>query len=206
MSYSQLEQDLNVIKFYNGKKDGFFIEIGANDGITLSNTYLLEKEYNWKGICCEPNPIIFQNLIVNRSKSICCSEAVYNSSDNYIIFKLKNNSLLSGISNHIIETKKFIFNQKTINKLVQVKTISLLDLLNKYNCPSFIEYISIDTEGSELEIIRNFDFNKYTFGLIDIEHNYIEPKRTEIRNLLLSNGYIYIGENSWDDMYKHNSV
>jgi FkbM family methyltransferase len=206
MSYSQLEQDLNVIKFYNGKKDGFFIEIGANDGISLSNTYLLEKEYNWKGICCEPNPFVFQNLIVNRSKSICCPEAVYNSSDNYIIFKLKNNSLLSGISNHIIETKKFIFNQKTKNKLVQVKTISLLDLLNKYNCPSFIEYISIDTEGSELEIIRNFDFNKYTFGLIDIEHNYIEPKRTEIRNLLLSNGYIYIGENSWDDMYKHNSV
>jgi FkbM family methyltransferase len=206
MSYSQLQQDLNVIKFYNEKKDGFFIEIGANNGISISNTYLLEKQYNWKGICCEPNPTVFEKLIVNRPNSICCNEAIYDISNKYVTFELKNNNFLSGISNHIVETKKFIFNQKTKNKLVQVKTISLLDLLNKYNCPKFIEYMSIDTEGSELEIIKNFDFNKYTFGLIDIEHNYIEPRRTQIRNLLLSNGYIYIGENKWDDMYKHNSV
>jgi predicted transcriptional regulator len=66
--------------------------------------------------------------------------------------------------------------------------------------------MSLDTEGSELEILRNFDFEKYTFGLIDIEHNYIEPRRTEIKNLLLSKGYIYKGENQWDDMYKHSSV
>jgi len=205
MSYSQLQQDLNVVKFYNGKKDGFFIEIGANDGITLSNTYLLEQKYNWKGICCEPNPNVFGNLIVNRSKSICCDKAVYNDSNQYVTFKLKNHSLLSGISSHLQKKINLNFNIKE-NPTIKVETISLLDLLNKYNCPSFIEYISIDTEGSELEIIRNFDFNKYTFGLIDIEHNYIEPKRTEIRNLLLSNGYIYIGENRWDDMYKHNSV
>ena len=66
--------------------------------------------------------------------------------------------------------------------------------------------MSIDTEGSELEIIKNFDFEKYTFGLIDIEHNYIEPRRTEIYNLLSSKGYVYEGENKWDDMYIHNSV
>jgi len=205
MTYSQLRQDLNVVKFYNGKKDGFFIEIGANNGITISNTYLLEQKYNWKGICCEPNPNIFKELIINRPKSICCDKAVYNASNQYITFELKNDSFLSGISAHIKKSINFNFNIRA-NQTIQVETITLLDLLNKYNCPKFIEYMSIDTEGSELEIIKNFDFNKYIFGLIDIEHNYIEPTRTEIRNLLLSNGYIYIGKNRWDDMYKHNSV
>jgi hypothetical protein len=66
--------------------------------------------------------------------------------------------------------------------------------------------MSLDTEGSELEILRPFDFGKYTFGLIHVEHNYVEPRRTEIRDLLVSNGYIYKGEKYWDDMYMHRSV
>ena len=41
---------------------------------------------------------------------------------------------------------------------------------------------------------------------MDIEHNFVEPRRTEIRNLLVSKGYIYKGENKWDDMYKHHSI
>lgn len=66
--------------------------------------------------------------------------------------------------------------------------------------------MSLDAEGSELEILKIFRFDKYTFGLIDVEHNHTEPIRTDIRNLLLSNGYIYIGPNHCDDMYKHSSI
>jgi len=61
MSYSQLGQDLEVLKFYNNKENGFFIEIGASDGLNLSNTYLLETQYKWKGICCEPIPNNFKS-------------------------------------------------------------------------------------------------------------------------------------------------
>ena len=65
-SYSQLGQDLTVLKFYNDKRDGYFIELGASDGITLSNTYLLEKEFGWKGICAEPVPVKYEALCKNR--------------------------------------------------------------------------------------------------------------------------------------------
>ena len=54
-SFSQFKQDLHVLESYNYKKNGYFIEIGASDGIRLSNTYLLETKYNWKGICVEPS-------------------------------------------------------------------------------------------------------------------------------------------------------
>lgn len=140
----------------------------------------------------------------NRQNSICFNEAVYNQSGLTVAFDIANNwDLLSGISEHIDSHKSSVDSNKTV---INVKTISLVDLLDRANAPSFIEYMSLDTEGSELEILKNFDFDKYTFGLIDVEHNYVEPRRTEIKNLLLSKGYIYKGENHWDDMYKHSSV
>lgn len=204
MSYSQLGQDLKVVEFYNKKENGFFIEIGASDGIELSNTYLLETKYKWKGICCEPIPNRFEKLVKNRPNSICFQEAVYNQSGLSLIFDIANNfDLLSGISEHIDAYKSSVDRNKTS---IQVQTITLLDVLDKANAPSFIEYMSLDTEGTELEILKNFDFGKYTFGLIDVEHNFIEPRRTEIKNLLLSKGYIYKGANQWDDMYQHSSL
>ena len=204
MSKSQLGQDIEVLTFFNNKESGFFVEIGASDGIFLSNTYLLETQYKWKGICCEPIPESFEKCVQNRPNSICYNEAVYNESGLTLTFDICNTGiLLSGISHCIDKHKAEVDSDKTV---IEVQTISLLDVLDKANAPSFIEYMSLDTEGSELEILKNFDFEKYTFGLIDVEHNYIEPRRSEIRNLLLSKGYIFKGENRWDDMYKHNSV
>jgi FkbM family methyltransferase len=204
MFYSQINQDEKVINFYNKKENGFFIEIGASDGIELSNTYLLETKYNWKGICCEPIPESYTKLVKNRPKSICCDKAVYHTSGLIVDFdiSLKFN-LLSGISKHIDK-----YNAKVNSKKLSIKieTISLSDLLDNSNAPSFIEYLSLDTEGTEYEILKNFNFQKYIFGLIHVEHNHIEPKRTLIRNLLLLNGYIYIGQNKHDDMYKHSSI
>ena len=204
-SYSQVQQDLNVLKFYKIKTNGFFVEIGAADGIELSNTYLLERYVNWKGICVEPNPNNYSKLVLNRPNSICCDKAIYNETGLILDFDIANNSeVLSGISSHITNVwKRDVDNNKTT---IQIETLSLTDLLDKNNAPSFIEYLSLDTEGSEYEILKNFNFNKYIFGLIDVEHNYQEPTRTNIRELLLGNGYIFIGQNYFDDCYKHNSV
>ncbi len=66
MSYSQLKQDIWVLNKLNHKKNGFFVEAGACDGLYLSNTLLLEKEYDWSGICCEPNKQYYEKLLLNR--------------------------------------------------------------------------------------------------------------------------------------------
>ena len=198
-SYSQLNQDIEIINRYK-KRNGYFVEIGANDGKTLSNTYLLEKTYGWRGICVEPIPDKFRTLQEMRTNSICFERAVYSQSDLSLKFMISNeSSLLSGLTDNI---DKHSITGNTIN----VKTITLTDALDQANAPKFIEYLSLDTEGSELEILKSFDFSKYTFGIIHVEHNYVEPRRTDMRNVLLSNGYLFLKENKWDDEYIHKSI
>ena len=63
-----------------------------------------------------------------------------------------------------------------------------------------IDYMSLDTEGSELKILQGIDFNKYKFKYINLEHNYVEPRRTQMRKLE-NNGYTYKGSNKFDDDY-----
>lgn len=204
MSYSQLGQDMQVLDFYKNKANGYFVEVGASNGIELSNTYLLETKYGWKGVCCEPVPFKFEELVQNRPNSVCVKEAVYYESGLTVTFDIANDSvLLSGISQHIDVHCSTVDKNKTT---ISATTITLLDVLDQAKAPAFIEYLSLDTEGSEYEILKPFDFSKYTFGLIDVEHNFYEPRRTHIRDLLVANGYEYLGENKWDDRYKHRSV
>jgi len=199
-SYSQLNQDIEVILHYKNIS-GFYVEIGANDGINLSNTYLLEKN-GWKGICVEPIPSVYEELKKNRPNSYCCNKAVYHTSGLTVDFDICNSySLLSGISDSLDTYKKHIDENKTS---IQVETISLNDLLHKVYAPKFIEYLSIDTEGSEYDILKAFDFTKHKFGIIHVEHNYAEPRRTNIRVLLESVGYKFERENQWDDVYHIN--
>lgn len=196
--YSQLNQDLNVIAFFNNKNDLYFIDIGANDGKTLSNTFLLEKKYNWKGICSEPLPKAFKKLTECRNVN-CDNNAVFNKSG--LLLNFSEFELGSGITEYI---DKYPFVKK-YNQII-VKTITLQELLEKYKAPKIINYFSLDTEGTEFEILKSVDFSKYIFLYINLEHNYIEPKRTDIRRFLVNNGYLYKGENQWDDDYLHEST
>ena len=197
-SYSQIGQDLEVLKFYNNKQNGYFVEIGASDGIILSNTYLLETQYNWKGICSEPIPEKYELLKINRPYSHCNNKALYSKNGVTVLFDVANADLLSGISSHIDKYSEIVNKNKT---QIEVETITLTNLLDKYNAPLFIEYLSIDTEGSELEILKGCDFNKYKFGYITLEHNYMEPRRTEMREFLISKGYRFLKKNQFDDDY-----
>ena len=83
-----------------------------------------------------------------------------------------------------------------------VHTISLTDLLIKYNAPRTIDYLSIDTEGSEYEILRNFDFDRYQFNVITCEHNFTS-NREKILKLLTDRGYLrkFAGISDFDDWY-----
>jgi len=203
-SYSQFSQDTKVVEFYSGKKKGFFVEIGAHNGISCSNGYLLETKYEWKGICAEPNPKLYTILVANRPGSNCTDKAVYHTSGCTVEFDIANScDVLSGIASTLDRHKAYVDSNKTT---ISVTTISLADLLKEHKAPAFIEYLSLDTEGSEYDILRTFPFEEYRFGLIHLEHNFVEPRRQQIRDLLIRNGYVFKGENNVDDCYQHSSV
>ena len=84
---------------------------------------------------------------------------------------------------------------------IEIETTTLTEILDEAKAPNFIEYLSIDTEGSEYEVLKGIDFEKYKFGFITIEHNFVEPKRTQIREYLTGKGYMLYKELLWDDCY-----
>ena len=198
-SKSQLKQDIFVLLETNFKTDGFFVEFGATDGINLSNTFLLEKEFNWDGILAEPNTQWHKDLKNNRSAKIE-TNCVWSRSEetlNFMELEDKEFSTIEEFSDnddHKRSYKRFIKSK--------VKTISLEDMLDKHGAPSKIDYLSIDTEGSEFEILKDFDFEKYDIKIITCEHNFTESRK-DIFSLLTSNGYQrkLTGASKFDDWY-----
>ena len=188
-SKSQLGQDLFVLNELNFKNSGFFVEFGATNGVDLSNSYLLEKDFGWNGILSEPAKIWRDELAVNRACQISF-DCVWKTSGDSLIFNEVNDDLHSGELSTIDQfsgSDGHSAARKFANRY-EVKTISLRDLLRNHNAPRDIDYLSIDTEGSEYEILSAFDFDEYNIKVITCEHNYT-PMRQKIYELLKANGY-----------------
>jgi FkbM family methyltransferase len=174
---SQIGQDEWVCKMLNNKRDGYFLDIGANDGVWMSNTYYLEKKLGWIGICVEPALKPFSRL-VNTRNCICVNKAVYNRT--------------GIVSFHDYPEEQWRGHIDSNGR--KVECITLQDLIKEYDCPKLIDYISIDVEGLEYEILTAFPFDEYTARLWTIEHNDDERglKRDKIRDLMYQNGYSFV--------------
>jgi FkbM family methyltransferase len=198
-SRSQLGQDLVGLSVSGLEKPGFFVEFGAADGVALSNSHILEKHFGWSGILCEPSTGWHEALKQNRSCTID-TRCVYSVSGEKISFSENYLGELSAISAYAEPNANGVLKRTTSS--YDVETISLLDLLKTHNSPKFIEFLSIDTEGSEFEILRNFDFQSYRFGAICVEHNFADTRK-KINELLTANGYLQIHSDlsDFDDWY-----
>jgi FkbM family methyltransferase len=198
-STSQILQDIFVLDHFDYKKNGFFVEFGATNGLNLSNTHILEKQFNWKGILAEPGKNWHQNLKKNRNCliEVDCVWSCTGESLQFIEAKSAELSTISNFQYMDIHAKVRIKKRK-----YKVNSISLMDMLARHRAPNKIEYISIDTEGSEYEILKDFNFSEYMIGVITCEHNFGE-NREKIKNLLELNGFLRVNEelNQFDDWY-----
>lgn len=194
-SPAQLRQDLFALAMTNFKRGGFFVEFGATDGLELSNTWMLEQDYSWSGILAEPAHMWHTDLQANRSCSIE-NDCVWRTTGETLEFTQAprgENSAISQFTNA---------RRKARGDNYQVKTISLNDLLINHKAPSIIDFMSVDTEGSELDILQAFDFSKHQFRVLTVEHNYA-PQREGLHALLTKNGYHRVLEkvSRFDDWY-----
>jgi FkbM family methyltransferase len=187
LSVSQIRQDLFVLQTLNFKLNGFFVEIGASDGHKYSNTFLLEKKFGWNGILAEPGKIWHKSLKKNRIGSKIDFRCVWSTSNDILRFNETANPALSSLSN--LEQDDIFEEERKHYKSYNVETISLDDLLLKHEAPKYIDYLSIDTEGSELDILRNFNFDNYFISIITVEHNFLKKKSQAICDLLKSKGF-----------------
>ena len=198
-SKAQLFQDLWALWVSGAKRDGYFVEFGAADGVNISNTWFLEKQMGWTGVLAEPNPVFTASLQRERS-CIVSTKCVYSTSGQHVGFLAAKHSEFSRVAD-IVPADQHEDRRKA-HQIIQVETISLGDLLAEHQAPECIDYMSIDTEGSELDILQAFDFERWDVRAFTIEHNGT-PAREPIRQLLVSKGYrrLWTGLSRFDDWY-----
>jgi len=185
-SRSQLGQDLFVLTEVGFKQNGYFVEFGATDGVDGSNSWLLEKQFAWSGVVAEPATRWHQQLKLNRN-CIVETDCVWSESNSVLTFNEADLGEYSTIDS--FSASDLHGRDRVAGKKYDVNTISLEGLLEKHGAPRQIDYLSIDTEGSEYAILSNFNFDKYQFRVITCEHNFT-PARDKIHDLLTRNGYL----------------
>jgi len=199
-SHSQLLQDLFVISELGElRNQGTFIEFGATNGVDLSNSWLLEKKLGWRGILAEPARCWHEALEKNRQSKIE-TQCIWSKTGETLTFNETQQPELSSLDK--FADGDMHSHDRTTAKNYSVNTISLNDLFIKHQLPSRIDYLSIDTEGSEYEILEAFDFKKFSFKVITCEHNY-SVRRNQIYDLLTKHGYQrkYTELSLFDDWY-----
>lgn len=195
---SQNFQDAWALYRTNEKNYGYFVEFGATDGNGMSNTKILDDFFAWVGILAEPNPHWKDALLKNRTNCHICTDSCVSDTDGEMIeFAMTDDPVFASTVEHL---SPGYVNPNTI----YVQTITLESLLKRYDAPKRIDFLSIDTEGSEYDILKAFDFSKYQIDLICVEHNYDTEKRSAIHRLLTSKGYVREFEifSRWDDFYR----
>ena len=209
--YGQNQLDEKIETFVNFD-NGFFVELGANDGINLSNTYYFEKYRGWNGVLIEPIGQKYLECIKNRSNKnkIFCNACVsFNYNKKYVEMTYSNlmstsNNLESNTKNlsehHKIGMKYLEEGEKNYNFGSEADTLN--NILLKSNAPKKIDLLSLDVEGSEMEVLKGINHKEYRFKYLCIETKDFK----KLSDYLLQNDYIFLKKFNWDDyLFKDNT-
>lgn len=173
---SQFLQDVWVLRATRHQRDGFFVEVGAGDGRYLSNSYLLETSFGWRGALCEPNPSSARKVRTLRPATLLLEHAVSDASGDtvHLTNSAERSAVVTGAGR---ETT------------VPVTTITPTEVLLAADAPDVVDYLSIDTEGSEPTILRSWPWDAYHVRFLTVEHNHVRGRLRELDGILLPKGY-----------------
>ena len=192
---AQLLQDIFASFVTKNGFDKTFLEFGATNGLSLSNTYMLEKELGWSGALAEPDDQWIDSLKKNRPNTKIITKCIWKKSNEKLNFFSSDEGVLSTLEEFkYSDSESMPSNADVRNKSgknIVVETISLNDVIKEYfneKCPS---YLSVDTEGSEFEILNSFNFSDYRPAVLTVEHNF-SKSQDMIDELLISKNYVRI--------------
>jgi FkbM family methyltransferase len=198
-SRSDLLQDLWVLHETGSLRGGVFVECGAADGVSGSNSYMLETRYGWRGLLVEPARSWHADLAKNR-RCLIDHRCVTDRTGDRALFRDCAERPLSTLE-HYRRSDRFGQMRERAERY-EVDTVSLNDLLDQHGLAE-VDYLSVDTEGSELMILQALDFGRFRPRLITVEHNHEPRRRAALFDLLSGCGYRrrYEALSQFDDWY-----
>jgi FkbM family methyltransferase len=205
--YGQYKQDKYLNQIFKGKSNGTFVDIGAHDGITFSNSYFFEKEKNWSGICVEPIPEIFKKLNQERNCikiNGCISNKIGTEKFLRVKGEFVDTEMLSGLVEdydlrHIERIDREIKEYGGSKEEIEVTCYDINQVLIDNNINQ-VDFFTIDTEGNELKILKTINFDQFDFDIFIVENNY---ETNEINNLMTANGFKRIKKIGHDEVYRN---
>jgi FkbM family methyltransferase len=194
-SRAQFLQDVFALLFARGKRGGYFVEFGACDGLLISNTWLLETKFGWRGILSEP-ALSWQDSLKQNRHCIIDTRCIWAESG-----KTKTFGEFVG-DPYKTESSLLDANSRPTSQRYDVQTVSLADLLQQHGAPQHIDFMSIDVEGSEFEILDSFPFDRYSFGFLCVEQK-DDEQTVRLKRLLERASYAQIlaSSSGYDGFY-----
>ena len=202
IGFSQFQQDSFVVDLLAGKRGGIFIDVGASDGVSNSNSYLLEAYYGWRGVCVEPG--VRQRLLAWLRPRCINIMAPASSKEKLVVF---HRSARTAEHSGIVETSAFAHSNdaREGNDIVRTQSITLNATLTAWQHslwprgqPQVVDYLSLDTEGHEMEALRGFPFNRVRLRVATIERN---AAKNQVDKYLRDAGMKLVGEIGADDLW-----
>jgi FkbM family methyltransferase len=189
--HSQHGQDKWVAETILPGRRGVFVDVGAYDGLTLSNTLYLERELGWTGLAVEPNPVAYRKLVSTRR---CRAEnAAIGVTNGEVTFRLVTGyaEMLSGIADeyddrHRARIESELSQHGGSHSEIRISSYRLADVLERHGVDQ-VDYLSIDVEGGEMGVLSSMDFNRVHVSVVGIENNYRDPR---IPKFLAERGYV----------------
>jgi FkbM family methyltransferase len=180
----QMRQDAYMNEeFAKNTRNGIFVDVGAFDGAIMSNSYFFETQLDWAGICIEAHPAHFAKLKQNRNCT-CVHGAAFDKKTKIRLRVSTVNKMLSGIDGaHNTEHR-----MRGKISFLDIDTVVLKDLFVEHGIKT-VDYLSVDTEGSELEVLKGIDFTKTHVNVINFEHNFDKPHYEKIKTFLVNRGF-----------------
>jgi len=190
----------NVLNYeVNGllRDDYFFIDLACADGVTINNTFFLEKHLNWNGLLFEPNPM-YKNQIRDNRSSVHINKCVTDKIGDVVNFRMDNGMLGGIVESDFDNNEKNRGKELLKAEIVSLETTTLEFELESNNAPSIIDFMSLDVEGAEYLVLKAFPFDKYKFRCIAIER-----PSPDLDLLLDSKNYIQVKHLKHDVIYVH---
>ena len=197
MFHSQYKQDQYLEQnIFKGLRNGVFMDIGAHDGVSLNNTLYFEKSNDWRGINVEPIPQVYDQLVANRPQSININCAVCNRNGTaQFICNTGYTEMLSGLKDayHPKHFERLNHENQTMGgttQYIDVKTRTVESICDEHEI-THINYMSIDVEGAEFDVIKSINFDKVFIDVIEFENNYADAGEVIVK-YLEEKGYVII--------------